>query len=169
MYGMNTTTVALRLLSTALLTAGLGALPITNAAAQSTDSGGCGGYSGAAFDTCKQFCATLSCTSADAPQQACTALRTEFESQTGSRIFPCELKPLGNNKSSPIDITGDGAKLVAANTDTDTVSIFRVSRSSGRLTKLAELGVGDEPRSVATLLRSPLAYVANAASATVSV
>jgi YVTN family beta-propeller protein len=76
--------------------------------------------------------------------------------------------PLGTNKSGPIDVTADGRLVVAANTDTDTVSIFEV-RKNGLLQKQGEVRVGDEPRSVATLLREPLAYVANTASGTVSV
>ena len=78
------------------------------------------------------------------------------------------LTPVGNNKSSPIDITADGTKVVAANTDADSVTIFRVLQS-GRLAKVREVRVGDEPRSVATLLARPLAYVANSVSGTVTV
>ena len=78
------------------------------------------------------------------------------------------LTPVGNNKSSPIDITADGTKVVAANTDADSVTIFRVLQN-GRLAKLREVRVGDEPRSVATLLGRPLAYVANSVSGTVTV
>ena len=40
------------------------------------------------------------------------------------------------DKSSPIEITADGAKVVAANTDTDTASFFEVG-DDGLLTKLA--------------------------------
>ena len=78
------------------------------------------------------------------------------------------LTPVGNNKSSPIDITADGTKVVAANTDADSVTIFRVLQN-GRLAKFREVRVGDEPRSVATLLGRPLAYVANSVSGTVTV
>ena len=66
-----------------------------------------------------------------------------------------ELESAGSNKSGPIDITADGTMVVAANTDTDTVTIFDV-RQNGRLARLKELKVGDEPRSVATLLDKPL-------------
>jgi YVTN family beta-propeller protein len=79
-----------------------------------------------------------------------------------------QLVPVGNNKSGPIDITADGTTVVAANTDTDSVTIFRVLQS-GRLARLREVRVGDEPRSVATLLQKPLAYVANSVSGTVTV
>jgi YVTN family beta-propeller protein len=95
-------------------------------------------------------------------------LRREFERQTESSVFPCELKPVGNNKSGPIEITADGAKVVAVNTDTDSVTIFKV-RDNGQLRKLKEIRVGDEPRSVTTLLRKPLAYVANTVSGTVTI
>ncbi len=56
----------------------------------------------------------------------------------------------------------------SANTDTDSVTIFGV-RQNGRLARLKELKVGDEPRSVTTLLNKALAYVANSVSGTVSV
>ena len=46
-----------------------------------------------------------------------------------------------NNKSSPIDITADGRRVVAANTDTDTVSFFDVG-DDGLLTKVHEVAVG---------------------------
>ena len=76
--------------------------------------------------------------------------------------------PSEANKSGPIAVTADGQKVVAANTDTDTVSFFEVG-GGGLLTKVQEVSVGDEPRSVATLLNTPWAYVANSVSGTVSV
>src|SRR5262245_43450292 len=76
--------------------------------------------------------------------------------------------PRGANKSGPIEITADGRKVIAVNTDADTVSIFRVGQD-GLLARPKEVSVGDEPRSVATLFGSPVAYVANTASGTVSV
>jgi YVTN family beta-propeller protein len=80
----------------------------------------------------------------------------------------CQCVTVNSNKSSPIDITPDGAKIVAANIDTNTVSFFEVA-DDGRLTKLQEVAVGTEPRSVATLVGQPWAYVANTVSGTVSV
>ena len=79
-----------------------------------------------------------------------------------------QLAPVGNNKSSPIAITANGTRVVAANTDVDRVTIFKVF-ANGQLGKLKEVTVGDEPRSVATLLNKPLAYVANSVSGTVTV
>ena len=71
-------------------------------------------------------------------------------------------------QSSPIEITPDGQKVVAANTDADSVSFFQVA-ADGSLTKLQEVPVGNEPRSVATLVSKPWVYVANTVSGTVSV
>ena len=72
------------------------------------------------------------------------------------------------SKSGPIDITPDGRQVVAANSDTDSVSFFEVA-ADGTLTKVVELAVGVEPRSVATLPNKPWAYVADTVSGTVSV
>ncbi len=76
--------------------------------------------------------------------------------------------PTRADKSSPIEITADGRKVVAVNTDTDTASFFQVG-DDGLLTKLVEVAVGNEPRSVATLASKPWAYIANTVSGTVSV
>ena len=80
----------------------------------------------------------------------------------------CQCLPTRADKSSPIEITPDGQKVVAVNTDTDTVSFLQVG-ADGLLTKLQEVAVGKEPRSVATLVSKPWAYVANTVSGTVSV
>jgi YVTN family beta-propeller protein len=80
----------------------------------------------------------------------------------------CRCVGITANKSSPIDITPDGQTVVAANTDADTVSFFQVG-ANGSLTKMQETPVGREPRSVTTLVKKPLAYVANTVSGTVSV
>src|SRR5262245_1849634 len=71
-------------------------------------------------------------------------------------------QPTRADKSSPIEITVDGSKVVAVNTDTDTVSFFQVGGDK-LLTKLQEVAVGREPRSVATLTSMPWAYIANTA------
>ena len=73
-----------------------------------------------------------------------------------------------SDKSSPIEITADGRKIVVANSDTNTASFFEVG-GNGLLTKLVEVAVGFEPRSVATLVDKPWAYIANTVSGTVSV
>ena len=80
----------------------------------------------------------------------------------------CQCQPTRANKSSPIEITADGRKVVAVNTDTDTASFFQIGDDE-LLTKLQEVAVGQEPRSVATLVSKPWAYVANTVSGTVSV
>ncbi len=80
----------------------------------------------------------------------------------------CKCVQFGSNKSGPIDLTADGRKLVVANIDTDTVSFFDVA-DDGSLTKVVEVAVGAEPRSVATLVSKPVVYVANTVSGTVSV
>src|SRR5262249_4570748 len=71
-------------------------------------------------------------------------------------------------KSGPIAITLDGRHVIAANTDTDSVTIFS-TQTDGTLLKVKELGVGLEPRSVALLPQGTKAYVANTVSGTVSV
>src|SRR6185369_15513423 len=80
--------------------------------------------------------------------------------------------PAGGNalstKSSPIAISEDNHWVVAANTDANTVTLFRVLVDS-TLMKVQEIGVGREPRSVALLPQKPWAYVANTVSGTVSV
>ncbi|HEV7735159.1 MAG TPA: beta-propeller fold lactonase family protein [Candidatus Binatia bacterium] len=80
----------------------------------------------------------------------------------------CKCQATRADKSSPIELTADGGTLVAANTDADTISFFEVG-DDARLTKLQEVAVGQEPRSVATLVSKPWVYVANTVSGTVSV
>jgi YVTN family beta-propeller protein len=71
-------------------------------------------------------------------------------------------------KSAPLALTLDNQRLVVANTDTNSVSIFEV-HSDATLRKLKELRVGIEPRSVAVLPDGSKAYVANTVSGTVTV
>src|SRR5215510_2562713 len=132
------------------------------------DKSDCRQFSGGAFGLCNAFCSAQDCESERGGSNACASLRRNFERLTGRNVFPCEVFPVGNNKSGPIAITADGRKVVAVNTDTDTVSFFEVG-GNGLLTKVREVPVGNEPRSVATLLAKPLAYVANTVSGTVSV
>jgi YVTN family beta-propeller protein len=80
----------------------------------------------------------------------------------------CGCLQLRADKSSPIEITADGKTVVAANSDTGTATFFAVG-DDGLLTKRQEVAVGEEPRSVATLVQKPWAYVANTVSGTVSV
>jgi YVTN family beta-propeller protein len=80
----------------------------------------------------------------------------------------CRCVLFGSNKSGPVRLTADGRKLVVANIDTDTVSFFDVGDDT-MLTKVVEVAVGAEPRSVATLIGKPTVYVANTVGGTVSV
>jgi len=80
----------------------------------------------------------------------------------------CQCQPTRADKSSPIEVTADGRKVVAVNTDTNTASFFQIGDDK-LLTKLQEVAVGKEPRSVATLVSKPWAYIANTVSGTVSV
>ncbi len=113
-----------------------------------------------------------------APLSSCEAFETdgtgkveiyELIAAVGNALNGCEAGPPSKaNKSGPIAITADGSRVVAVNTDTDTVSIFEVA-GNGTLTKLQEVEVGDEPRSVALLPNGRWAYVANTVDGTVTV
>lgn len=69
--------------------------------------------------------------------------------------------------SSPIAISDDDALLVVANTLNGTVSLINVAGDAN--SKLTEIQVGEEPRSVVIAPDKKLAYVTNQASASVSV
>lgn len=91
----------------------------------------------------------------------------ELVEAVGNALTTCEAGVGGSpTKSGPI--ATNGTHVVAANTDTDTVTIFDVEQD-GTLTKVKELALGIEPRSVALLSNKPWAYVANTVSGTVSV
>src|SRR5262245_36673010 len=77
----------------------------------------------------------------------------------------------GPSRSTNVALTSDDRILVVANRDADTVTLLRVRDSGGNdaFEKLAEIGVGDEPRAVAIAPDDRTAYVANTASGTVSV
>jgi YVTN family beta-propeller protein len=93
----------------------------------------------------------------------------ELIAAVGSALNGCTAGPASkSNKSSPIAVSPDGTRVVAVNTDTDTMSVFEVGQD-GQLSKLKEVAVGNEPRSVALLPNKPWAYVANAVSGTVQV
>ncbi|MBS1251669.1 MAG: Hydrazine synthase subunit gamma [Anaerolineales bacterium] len=66
--------------------------------------------------------------------------------------------------SSAIAVTGDGGRLLVVNPDSNSVSVMDAATGE----KLAELTVGDDPRTVA-LAGSDRAYVTNRGSNTVSV
>src|SRR5262245_24459765 len=88
--------------------------------------GACSGLSGAAFGLCNAFCEAKDCENAGSDSRSCAVLRRNFERATGRSVFPCEVAPVGNNKSGPIDLTADGRRVIVANTDTDSVSFFEV-------------------------------------------
>jgi YVTN family beta-propeller protein len=71
------------------------------------------------------------------------------------------------SSSSPIAISEDDSLLVVANNLDDSVSVINVAGDAN--TKVAQVEVGDEPRTVAITPDKRLAYVTNQASATVSV
>ena len=69
--------------------------------------------------------------------------------------------------SSPIAISDDDALLVVVNNLDDSITVINVAGDAN--TKVAEIEVGDEPRTVAITADKRFAYVANQGSATVSV
>ncbi len=91
---------------------------------------------------------------------------------TMSQAPDAKAQPLPDpSRSTSIALTSDDRRLVVANRDSNTVSIIQV-RDEERLdsaTKLAEIGVGDEPRYVAIRPDDSVAFVSNTASGTVSV
>ncbi|HEX6810304.1 MAG TPA: hypothetical protein VF384_01660 [Planctomycetota bacterium] len=74
---------------------------------------------------------------------------------------------LGPRGSSTIVRTADDRKLLVVNPDADTLSIFELVQQQP--VKDCEIAVGADPRSVAVTASGTKAYVANAASGTVSV
>ncbi|MEQ8762877.1 MAG: beta-propeller fold lactonase family protein [Planctomycetota bacterium] len=95
----------------------------------------------------------------------------------GGFVAPAEEEPgriatlEGPARSSSIAITSDDRRIVVVNRETDSVTVMRVRNQDGSdaQVKLAELAVGQEPRSVAILPNDSKAYVTNGASGTVSV
>ena len=77
----------------------------------------------------------------------------------------------GPTRSTTIALTSDEARLVVVNREANSVSIIRVKDANGNdvATKLAEIGVGEEPRCVAVHPTDRAAYVTNGISGTVSV
>jgi len=72
-----------------------------------------------------------------------------------------------SSSSSPIAISDDDALLLVVNNLNDSVTVINVAGDANA--KVAEITVGDEPRSVALTPDKKRAYVTNQASATVSV
>jgi YVTN family beta-propeller protein len=74
-------------------------------------------------------------------------------------------------RSTTIALTADETRLVVVNREANTVSIIRVRDDQGNdvAVKLAEIGVGQEPRCVAVHPTDRAAYVTNGITGTVSV
>ena len=79
-------------------------------------------------------------------------------------VQPAAAGPRG---SSTIVLTADDKRLLVVNPDADTLSIFDIVQQQPVMNR--ELAVGSDPRSVAVTSRGDKAYVANAASNSVSV
>jgi DNA-binding beta-propeller fold protein YncE len=75
------------------------------------------------------------------------------------------------SRSTTIALTADETRLVVVNREAKTVSIIRVKDAANNdvSVKLAEIGVGLEPRCVAVHPNDEVAYATNGISATVSV
>jgi YVTN family beta-propeller protein len=73
--------------------------------------------------------------------------------------------------STTVALTSDEQRLVVVNREANSVSIIRVKNNQGNdvANKLAEIGVGEEPRCVAVSPDDRFAYVTNGISGTVSV
>ena len=77
----------------------------------------------------------------------------------------------GPTRSTTIALTSDETRVVVVNREANSVSIIRVKDANGNdvATKMAEIGVGEEPRCVAIHPTDQVAYVTNGISGTVSV
>ena len=74
---------------------------------------------------------------------------------------------VGPTSSQPLALSADDSRLVVANPDNDTVTVFHTV--GGQLRRLAEVAVGDEPSGVAILPDGSKAFVANTVSGTITV
>src|SRR4029434_2514195 len=74
------------------------------------------------------------------------------------------------SRSTTIALTSDETRLVVVNRGANSVSIIRVKDNNNNdvATKIAEIGVGEEPRCVAIHPNDQVAYVTNGISGTVS-
>jgi YVTN family beta-propeller protein len=93
--------------------------------------------------------------------EATPAANTEVAPPTGGAIAK------NPSSSSPIAISEDDSLLVVVNNLDDTVTLINVAGDAN--TKVAEIEVGDEPRTVAISPDKQWAYVTNQGSGTVSV
>ena len=72
-------------------------------------------------------------------------------------------------RSTDIALTGNGTRLVNVNHEADSVTLFDIKGGGRRLTKVAEIPVGQEPYCVAVDPRGGDIFVTNGADGTVSV
>src|SRR5262245_13670108 len=66
------------------------------------DGGACDDLSAGARGLCNAFCEAKDCDQEREETRSCERLRRNFERKTGSSVFPCEVLPVGTNKSGPI-------------------------------------------------------------------
>jgi len=94
-----------------------------------------------------------------------------FSAAAQRKARASKAKPVTNHHSTTIALTSDETRLVVVNREANSVSIIRVKDANGNdvATKLAEIGVGEEPRCVAVDPTDRAAYVTNGISGTVSV
>src|SRR5215475_7964180 len=72
--------------------------------------------------------------------------------------------------STTIALTSDEQRVIVVNREANSISIIRVRNNNGNdvATKIAEIGVGEEPRCVAVSPDDRFAYVTNGISGTIS-
>jgi YVTN family beta-propeller protein len=94
---------------------------------------------------------------------------TDFEDQIADfiKLGKEGSKTSGPISSQPIALSEDGKLMAVANTDNNSVSLFRVADRSA--SKIAEVGVQEEPTGVAISPDGKEVYSANTVSGTVSV
>ena len=86
------------------------------------------------------------------------------------KVAPASIAATSSH-STTIALTSDEQRVVVVNREANSVSIIRVKNMQGNdiAIKIAEIGVGEEPRCVAIHPNDQEAYVTNGISGTVSV
>ena len=86
------------------------------------------------------------------------------------KVAPASIAATSSH-STTIALTSDEQRVVVVNREANSVSIIRVKNMQGNdiATKIAEIGVGEEPRCVAIHPNDQEAYVTNGITGTVSV
>ena len=109
------------------------------------------------------------CGAAPAPVVGGTPAAQTPASDSTQAVVPSTGGAIAKNpsSSSPIAISDDDSLLIVVNNLDDSVSIINVAADAN--TKVAQIEVGDEPRTVAVSPDKHWAYVTNQGSATVSV